>query len=336
MSSIFNGQIGKNTSDKRKSEYQRFNDDAIRSRQNYKAHYKTKDISKIAKDIVPLTTGGTIEIHPAEIAQDVKIMMDDMMRDSRYAFIVPFIKKPVIWTYEIGSALTDGIRVYMSPLFAHTLINGIAIKEANKFASTLSEIDLRDTKNRRQYRSLKMKLVRFAIIHEIYHIIYNHVRRGILKFGSNPTKQEHYVGNVSMDLEINRDIESTFPDLAGSTEAIGGVWYLHDEFQGIPIYNKNKKPFMKDIWEDIWDVLMSRNANFNLADQFSNEGANPVQQDNNQVGPYADGWRKAVDAIKGKLIDPKTINIPGGSGTISQEDLADILDKIINAAANED
>ena len=332
MSSIFNSQIGKNTSDERKKQHQQYSDNALRSKQNYHEHYKSIDISKIKNDTIPLTSGGTITIHPAEIAYSVKLMMDDMMRDSRYSFIIPYIQKPIIWTYEIETALTDGIRIYMSPLFAHTLINGIAIKEANKFKETLSELDLRDNKNRAMIRSIKTKYVRFVLIHEVYHIIYNHVRRGILKYGSNPTKQESEVGNVSMDLEINRDIESTFPDLAGSTEVIGGIWYLHDKF-----FNKNKKPFMKDIWEDVWDDFMARNLKFNPSDPFSNEGANPVQKDNNQVGPYADGWRKAVEAIKGKLIDPKIVNIPGGSGTISQEDLANALDQILkNAPKDED
>ncbi len=332
MSSIFNGQFGKNTTDDQKRTYQWHEDQETRSKYQYKEKYKSINISKILEDKIPLSNGGYITIKPAEIADKVKLMMDEMMRDPKYEFIKPYIQKPVIWTYEIGAALTDGIRIYMSPVFAATLLSsspktGMGGKEADEFWNNLNPTEQRDSKNRAQWRMMQTKYVRFAIIHEVYHIIYNHVRRGILKYGSNPTKQEHDVGNISMDLEINRDIESTFPDLRGSTEKIGAIWYMHEKF-----FNKNGKPFVKDIWEDIWDDFMNRNKDFDLSDPFANEGANPVQEDKTKQGPFADGWRKAVDAIKGKMIDPRTFNMPGGSGTISGN-IKDALDQIFKAAA---
>ena len=331
--SIFNSQIGSNTSDERKKQHQQYTDNIIRSKSNYKERYIPVDISKMKTAIVPLTTGGSIKIFPAQMAFMIKVMLDDMSHEKRYAFIMPYLKKPIIWTTEIETALTDGIRIYMSPAFAGALIFGDGTREADEFKKSLpSDQDWNDNKNRLKYRTIQTKYVRFVIIHEVYHIIYNHVRRSIIKYGANATKQEATLGNISMDLEINRDIESAFPDLVGSTETINGIWYKNEKY-----FKKKKKPFMKDVWEEIWDDFMDRNKKFNTSDPFSNEGANPVQKDNNQPGPYADGWRKAVASIKGKLIDPKTINMPGGSGTISQEQLADVLDQILkNAAQNED
>ena len=330
MSSIFSGQFGKNTTDQQIAAYKAHKDRALKSKYNYVEKYKNVDISKILKDKVPLSNGGVLNICPAAIADDIKMMLDDMRRDPKYEFIKPYIQKPVIWTYEIATALTDGIRIYMSPVFAAVLLDSTPKRrmggaEADEWFNSLSFQEQRDSKNRLKLRMMRTKYVRFTIVHEVYHILYNHVRRGILKYGSNPTEQEHEVGNISMDLEINRDIESTFPDLRGSTQKINAIWYENEKF-----FNKKGQPFVKDIWEDIWDDFMARGKNFKTSDPFANEGANPVQADNAKQGPYADGWRKAVDAIKGKLIDPKSFDLSNIPDSTSDQSLEDALNKILN------
>lgn len=337
MSSIFNGQINQNTSKDRKQAYQKHLDDELRSKNNYHTLYKPINVSKMLKDQVLLSNGQIKEIHPAEIADIVKQMMDEMMRNPKYSFIKPYIQKPVIWTYTPKTACTDGIRIYMSPLFADLMLGDhFGNKEANEYFSKLSASEYLDPTKRANARSIRTKYIRFIIVHEVFHILYNHTRRGILKYGSNPTITEHDNANVAMDLEINRDIESMFPDLEGSTKVIGGVWYLDEKMKGQNIRNRKGEPFKKDIWEDIWDVFMERGNEFNLDDMLGNEGADPTQQDARKQGPYADGWRKAVESIKGKLIDPKTFNLPESNTQFSDEEFKDFIDKLVNSAPEDE
>ena len=139
----------------------------------------------------------------------------------------------------------------------------------------------------------------------IYHMFYNHVRRAALKYGSNPSQEEHRRANIAMDLEINRDIESTFPDLRGATEVIEGIWYQNPKF-----YSSKGRIFKKEIWEEVWDDWTENGQpeDFGESDQFNSEDANPVQDSQAQVGAFADGWRKAIDAIQSGRINPETFN----------------------------
>ena len=261
------------------------------------------DVSKIKDDYVKLRNGGVVHLRPAWLANQIAHLLNDMRSDGAYSFIKPFIMKPVIWTYEIDSACTDGIRIYMSPLFAHNMFLA-TINAVKEYKNTATYDELQDEEKYIQTENMiRTKLVRFAIVHEVYHILYNHVRRGILKYGSNAPASDHTLGNYAMDLEINRDIESCFPELRGSTETIGGVWWENEKF-----YSSKGEKFMREIWEDIWDDWKNSGKSFRQDDIF-NEGANPTQKSNAQAGAYADGWRKAIDAIKNKQIDPKTFNI---------------------------
>jgi len=236
----------------------------------------------------------------------VKTMIDDMRRNREYSFILPYLDKPIIWTYEIKTACTEGIRIYMNPIFAEMILNERhGKKEADEFWATLkNNLERTDNANLTKYRLIQTRYVRFIIIHEIYHILYNHCRRAILKYGSHPTLDEKTRGNIAMDLEINRDIESTFQDLVGSTNEIGGIWFENEEY-----FSSKGKSFKKDIWEDIWDDWTEWDKNFNPSNPFNNDNVNPKRKNKTKIGPYADGWRKAIDAIKKRQIDPRTFNI---------------------------
>lgn len=331
-SSIFQGQFGSHTTDDQRKGYDELTKKAERAKNN---NYKGLNVSKILKDKVPLKNGGYITIKPAEIADDVKQAIDDMRRNPAYSFIKPFLEKPIIWTYEAKTAFTDGIRIYMSPMFAHVMLSKQhGGGEAEKYWEGLTGKEQFDSKCRQKFNAIRTRYIRFIIIHEAYHILYNHVRRGALKYGSNPSESEHELGNIAMDLEINRDIESTFEELRGATELIGGVWYKNEKY-----YKSDGTIFKKDIWEDVWDNWYDAGKKFKTEDPLNREDVNPVQKSKKQVSPYADGWKKAIDAIKGKMIDPMSINLGDVEDkNLSNEEVMDIINKMagIMPEGNED
>lgn len=299
MSSIFQGQINKNIS---QEDLDNYNSVGIPSKI---PGLKEVDISKLSSDTLRTLNGGIIKFSPATIANQTLRMINYMRSNPQYSFLVPYIEKPVIWTFQIDSAMTDGVRIYMNPLFAHMLL-AIKTSEANEYYKELEkEYKAHKEEYIQIYNNKLTKLLRFVIVHECFHILYNHARRGILKYGSHPSKEEHTRANIAMDLEINRDIEASFEDLRGSTDEIGkSVWYLYEEY-----YKSDGTIFRKDIWEPIWDDWTNNKKSFDRNDQFKSENYNPKQRDKAQQGAFADGWRKAVQAIKDKRIDPKTFNI---------------------------
>lgn len=299
MSSIFQGQIDKNTNKKWAEEYNKAEDTVRRKNEDVSGI----NVSKIKEDYILLKNGAVIKIQPAFIASQVQYAIETMRSDAAYTFIKPFINKPVIWTYEVKTACTDGIRIYMSPLFAHQMLRATK-PEVDAFVKSWTGTDQFDQEKHDEKNRLITKLVRFVIVHEVYHILYNHCRRGILKYGSHPEEQEHTRGNIAMDLEINRDIESCFPELRGSTKVIEGIWWEDPNY-----YKSDGSMFKRDIWEDIWDDWTNHNKELKNDDNFNDEDANPTQKNKAQQGAFADGWRKAVDAIKNKQIDPRTFKI---------------------------
>ena len=298
MAYIYQGSISQNTSaDKLK---------AYKEAGTQQHKIRGKDISKIDTDVVPLENGGTKIIHPRQIANLAKRMLDNMRTNPQYSFIRPFITKPIIWTYEAKTAFTDGIRIYMSPAFASTLIGNKRGKgEANAYRDSVDNLHRNDKDVVTKFYDIYTKYMRFVVVHEVYHIFYNHTRRAALKYGSNPSQEEHRRANIAMDLEINRDIESTFPDLRGATETIEGIWYQNPKF-----YSSRGRIFKREIWEEVWDdwTENGQSEDFGDSDQFNSEDVNPVQESQAQISPFADGWRKAIDAIQSGRINPETFN----------------------------
>lgn len=327
--SIFRAQLSDNLSDEKIKEYNEWNRKL--SQQNNREIYRPINVSKIKEDLVPIENGKMMLIKPAEIAYEVKVLLDEMRRDPQYEFCKPYIQKPVIWTYALETACTEGIRIYMSPVFAHTLIHLRGNYEAEAYWGKLSKEEQNSDKCIKTYNMLRTRHVKYVILHEIYHIVYNHVRRGILKYGGNPSELEKTTGNISMDLEINRDIEGSFPELRGCTEIIEGIWWKDEKF-----YSSAKKPFKKEIWEDIWDDFMESHKNFKTSNPFTNDGANPMQESEKQVGPYAEGWDKAIKSITDKSLDPRTFNFDNIDNSLSNPEIMKGIDKILTALKNEE
>ena len=126
MSSIFQGQINKNIS---QEDLDNYNSVGIPSKISGLVEV---NISKLSSDTLRTLNGGSITISPATIANQTLRMLNNMRSNPQYSFLAPYIEKPVIWTFQIDTAMTEGIRIYMNPLFAHFLM-AIKTKEANEY-----------------------------------------------------------------------------------------------------------------------------------------------------------------------------------------------------------
>ena len=133
MAYIYQGSISQNTSADKLKAYKEAGTQQHTIRGN--------DISKIDRDVIPLENGGLKVIRPRQIANLAKRMLDNMRSNPQYSFIKPFITKPIIWTYEAKTAFTDGIRIYMSPAFASTLIGKKrGLGEANAYRDSVDNL----------------------------------------------------------------------------------------------------------------------------------------------------------------------------------------------------
>jgi hypothetical protein len=75
------------------------------------------------------------------VAQTVQNVIALITNDPKYSFLRPYLKKPVIWTYEANTAFTDGIRIFMDPLFTTLMIKQGA-QFANEWDNTQEAKDL--------------------------------------------------------------------------------------------------------------------------------------------------------------------------------------------------
>ena len=142
----------------------------------------------------------------------------------------------ITWTidYRCPTACTDGIRVFMNPIFAYQMIcrcndnimdsyrkhknsgpgwqkNFIKEHGVNGVFNSVKEIT-----DFYRYRS-----VAFIILHEIYHQIYRHIQQAKRKPETrNADEATHNLANMAMDAEINRDIEWQFEELKGCTAEV--------------------------------------------------------------------------------------------------------------------
>ena len=227
-------------------------------------------------------------INPRKIASLCKSFLDLMRTNKDTEWLSPFIAKNIIWSTECKTFLTDGIRIVANPYFAAVLINQGQVDARkqkdeiyNKFSDFNRAVDAE--------REVISKYFQYVIVHEAYHMVYQHIRRSLLKIGKG-SKYEHEVANVAMDMEINRDIEAQYPKYGGSTRTLEGVWY--EDY----INKHTGKPFDKEIWEVIYDYLMENPDQLPGNKQQIQEGNLPPAQP--PKWPYKDGWDKAIDAIK--------------------------------------
>ena len=76
---------------------------------------------------------------------------------------------------------------------------------------------------------------------------------------------------------------------------------------------------------------MEAGKEFKTEDPLNREDVNPVQKSSKQNSPYADGWRKAIDVIKGKQLDPMSINLDDvADKDLSSKEVMDIINKMAN------
>lgn len=147
-------------------------------------------------------------------------------------------KKGIVWTFDIPTAATDGIRLFFNPFFAEKLVAKWTPKAVDIVNKKLSENPDRvitpDAKL--YYQNLPFL---FVIMHEIYHQVYRHLEQ---EKRYSECNGKHLLCNCAQDMEINRDIEIHFPnDFAGMTKFAEGQ-YGADRFPN-------------EYWKQIFDVL---------------------------------------------------------------------------------
>lgn len=267
----------------------------------------TKDLlanSPVTVQIYNVDTGKVEErkMNMDKLIERLDEIVEKYLKIGKYSVLGEFFNG-IIWTFRVGTAATDGIRLYFNPLFANNLLNlggpnAVAKqKELTKQGAKPSVI-----KETLMFESSKYFL--FVIIHECYHQLYRHIE-------SSKYKEETRVGgpaiqnlaNVSMDDEINRDIEIQFPEFAGATKASNGCI----EAEKYPI----------EIWSEIFDDKFKSGETV-IPPPPVNDPQGPGSNDDdnddddsdvvhkNAPQDYADGWAQAIADIKSGKVDPNT------------------------------
>lgn len=200
-------------------------------------------------------TGATREeeIIPAQIAAFCDLAKANAMTQKHLGTILQRFPKPVIWTFMIDTAASDGVRIAFNPIFAQELI--YQGKQQVKDALAAGE---RMGGDERTIRVARLFL--FVLVHEAYHQIYRHreqaERKTETQGGSN-----HRLANIAMDAEINRDIEKQIPQwFAGATAESNGIF---------------DQRFRMEPWQDIFDAYFYKKME---PPQQTNQ--NPINQNN--------------------------------------------------------
>lgn len=247
------------------------------------------DVSRIDK--VEMDVNGKLEtIYPRRIALLTESYLSDMLKDKDMKVFKKYFDKPIIWTFEVATAATDGVRLFFNPAFADSLFSKDAEYMQKKKALGHSTSGILGTN------------IKFVLIHEAYHQIYQHVIREQMKKETSGHPELHSLANIAQDVEINRDIENQLPMFQGVTKTLGGMF---------------DSRFPSETWEVIFDAYYSGNANPPEPEQQPNGSYNPNQNNNqnnsqnnsgNQGEQYSDdyrrGWEQAIKDIKAGKIQP--------------------------------
>lgn len=181
------------------------------------------------------------EIIPAEIAQFCEMAKTQAAGTRELGPILGRFNKPILWTFNIDTAASDGVRIAFNPIFAEQLLyKGKAqVKDMLGQGKRMSSTD----------RIITMaRLVLYVICHEAYHQIYRHREQAERKTETQGGKN-HQLANIAMDAEINRDLEKQIPKyFAGATAECDGIF--DDRFRMEPwqlifdayFYNKVSTP----------------------------------------------------------------------------------------------
>lgn len=238
-----------------------------------------------------------------------QIDFDDLIRKCEWA-VDKFIKNGkmsvignmfnrILWTLEVTTAATDGIRVFFNPIFANELITKGGTNYKKEFDAS-PEAAKGARWNPLDFRTFKLFL--FVITHEIYHQLYRHIEQAQRK-EETANGKNHILANWSMDDEINRDIEIQWPEFKGATLESDGC------------YEADKYP--TEIWGQIFDDKYKNGDTIKPGEQVipppqgpeepqGGGGSGPEQETKEHEAPqsYVDGWEKALADIKAGKIDP--------------------------------
>lgn len=181
------------------------------------------------------------EIIPAEIASFCEMAKTQAASTRELGPILGRFNKPILWSFNIDTAASDGVRIAFNPVFAEQLLykGKGQVKELMSQGKRMSQAD----------RVITMaRLVLYVICHEAYHQIYRHREQAERKTETQGGKN-HQLANIAMDAEINRDLEKQIPKyFAGATEECEGIF--DDRFRMEPwqiifdayFYNKVSTP----------------------------------------------------------------------------------------------
>ena len=181
------------------------------------------------------------EIIPAEIASFCEMAKTQAASTRELGPILGRFNKPILWSFNIDTAASDGVRIAFNPVFAEQLLykGKGQVKELMSQGKRMSQSD----------RVITMaRLVLYVICHEAYHQIYRHREQAERKTETQGGKN-HQLANIAMDAEINRDLEKQIPKyFAGATEECDGIF--DDRFKMEPwqvifdayFYNKVSTP----------------------------------------------------------------------------------------------
>lgn len=181
------------------------------------------------------------EIIPAEIASFCEMAKTQATSTRELGPILGRFNKPILWSFNIDTAASDGVRIAFNPVFAEQLLykGKGQVKELMSQGKRMSQSD----------RVITMaRLVLYVICHEAYHQIYRHREQAERKTETQGGKN-HQLANIAMDAEINRDLEKQIPKyFAGATEECDGIF--DDRFRMEPwqvifdayFYNKVSTP----------------------------------------------------------------------------------------------
>ena len=181
------------------------------------------------------------EIIPAEIASFCEMAKTQAASTRELGPILGRFNKPILWSFNIDTAASDGVRIAFNPVFAEQLLykGKGQVKELMSQGKRMSQAD----------RVITMaRLVLYVICHEAYHQIYRHREQAERKTETQGGKN-HQLANIAMDAEINRDLEKQIPKyFAGATEECDGIF--DDRFRMEPwqiifdayFYNKVSTP----------------------------------------------------------------------------------------------
>ena len=113
------------------------------------------------------------EIVPAQIATFCEMAKAEASRTRELGPILGRFNKPILWSFNIDTAASDGVRIAFNPIFAEQLI----YKEKVKLKKLIddSKKNNKPLNMSQSDRVIKMaRLVLFVICHEAYHQIYRH------------------------------------------------------------------------------------------------------------------------------------------------------------------